>query len=804
MSVSPSPLCILLCTPHAALPMTPSFDLLGQPWLPLRPVGGRPGGPLRWLGLRDALALAHEVEEIVDASPVVVAGLNRLLLALVLSAYRGVLSDEVGWAEAWAAGRFDVSVLDAYLARHTGRFDLFSETHPFFGHPVEDVDGTSPVARLLHDRDSGNNPVFFNHALDANGGAAPPGAVARWLVAHQQFAIAGGVSKPFRLAQGPLVGQLTFWLRGATLFESLMLNAPPLEAVWGEAADVPAWERPAGWAARARVPLGLRDRLTWQSRRVRLLPDARGHVGRLVYAQGDKLDGALPEPFAATRTTDKGTFPLRMEIKPDSGPPRALWRDAALFLTDGRAASSPPRTMAWLANEWAAVQDATPPSRRRERGLFLEADALGLANHEKNAAKLLAWRHERVRFYPALMDAGDPLRADRAAALAEALAFAEGDFQKRISTGAARLIRATHAYATRVAYAKPLVVLDNKGREVDTVTGKTPVKEWNALASALGAEPRFWDALEEPFFGLLNALAGAGPEAFAGAVEAWKKQVRRTAFDVLEEVTSAGRGGSRHLLALVEASVVLAFGRLHPSHTDSPDTAMTTRPEPFRPSERAVRLATRLDQLLGRGQPGFEPDRAALAALRTSYSRDPASDQYADLPYLAAEIDGSPVLPFTDPYDASAWEKAARLTAQLGALYAYAVGLGPERVGGRPRLKLLPSFHPDARRRSLGATLRVLRPDTDEAASALDARVRALLDAHPDDWADPVRRLLQLAAAADAPLDLAALADDLAAAYDGQAERVRRKWAFEYWLPSAAYNAPASSDASDDAPATDA
>ncbi|MCA0269618.1 MAG: type I-E CRISPR-associated protein Cse1/CasA [Bacteroidetes bacterium] len=751
--------------------MTPSFDLLAQPWIPLRPVGARAGTALRRLGLRDALASAHEVEAVEDASPVVVAGLNRLLLALVLSAYRGTLSDEDVWLETWTAGRFDPAVLDAYLARFADRFDLFSETHPFFGHPVEDASGTSPVARLVHDADSGNNPVFLNHALDAAPVPAPPDAVARWLVAHQQSAVGGGVSKPFNLAQGPLVGQLTFWLRGNTLFESLMLNAAPTEAVWGDGADdVPAWERPAGWAAQARPPRGLRDRLTWQSRRIRLMPDAHGRVERLAYAQGDKLDGAPPEPFAATRSTSKGSFPLRMTLQPDGGPPRPLWRDASVFLTDDDA--SAPRTFAWLGEHWADVQAALPPERRRAREAYLEADVLGLANDQ---AKVETFRHERVRLYPALLGAKDSHVSDRRAKLAEALAYAEGipATKKQLPTGASRLRQAVRAFATRARLNK----------SDGTSLGDIERAERDAIAKGLGAEPRFWDALQDPFALLLHALGGPDASAFPAAVDNWKRAVRRTAFDVLRTATNEGRGGSRSLHALVEASVVLAFGRLHPPADDLPDTKMTTRPAPTKPSERATRLTTVIDRLLGMGQAGFEPNRAALAALRAS-----GPDRFDDLVYLAAATDGTPVLPFSNPNDEWAWTEAARLTAKLAAQYATGVGLGPERTGNRLRAKLLPRFNENVQRRSLGGTLHRMRPASEEDAAALDRRVRALLDAHPDDWGPHLMRLLQLAAQHDPapPLDVARLADDLTAALNGEADAVRRRWAFDYWLPAAA------------------
>jgi CRISPR type I-E-associated protein CasB/Cse2 len=126
--------------------------------------------------------------------------------------------------------------------------------------------------------------------------------------------------------------------------------------------------------------------------------------------------------------------------------------------------------------------------------------------------------------------------------------------------------------------------------------------------------------------------------------------------------------------------------------------------------------------------------------------------------------------------------EAQRLTAGLFALYAAKFW----DAGSHLRL---PRFGEEARRRSLGASLRRLRHQLGTGQDSLDLRFSALLDTPREDLAVPLRGLLQrLATEKKAiPVDFAQLLLDLVYwDYDHPARRsVRRDWARDYWQPAA-------------------
>ncbi len=118
---------------------------------------------------------------------------------------------------------------------------------------------------------------------------------------------------------------------GRNLFETLLLSC-----LVGTSApqDQPTWRQsPATAEWTSRVPRGIRDLLTWQSRRIRLLPEvAEGGimVAKVVVAAGDRMELLPPdmEPHTMWRAVDaaKGGGPQR-PVRHQSG--RAAWRGMA-------------------------------------------------------------------------------------------------------------------------------------------------------------------------------------------------------------------------------------------------------------------------------------------------------------------------------------------------------------------------------------------------------------------------------------------------------------------------------------------
>jgi CRISPR system Cascade subunit CasA len=292
-----------------------SFNLIEKAWIPCL----LPGGEIpRELGIRDVLVRAAEIREIVDASPLVTASLHRLLLAIL---HRNFGPADAGcWADLWRRGRFDEAPVDAYLTEWASRFDLFDDRRPFYQVASLDFQYAVPIARLAHELTRDTSNALFNHtASDADG--MPPAKAARYLVAHQAFALGGLVSLErgqnpalYKSADAaPLTKGAVCLVKGRNLFETLMLNlhrynredASPFDF---DGEDLPTWERSDETRAGDRWPRGYLDLLTWQSRRIRLRAEEtesgeivvrgdheREPVSRQLHPPGARDDARLSE-----------------------------------------------------------------------------------------------------------------------------------------------------------------------------------------------------------------------------------------------------------------------------------------------------------------------------------------------------------------------------------------------------------------------------------------------------------------------------------------------------------------------------
>ncbi len=127
--------------------MPHTYNLIDEPWIPVR-VRGEPSP--RDVSLREALLRVHEIERLIDPSPIVTAALHRLLIALAHAAIAGP-ADEDAWAAEWAHGRFEAPIVEAYLDRFHARFDLFDAARPFYQSTGLPVGVASTVAKLGHE-----------------------------------------------------------------------------------------------------------------------------------------------------------------------------------------------------------------------------------------------------------------------------------------------------------------------------------------------------------------------------------------------------------------------------------------------------------------------------------------------------------------------------------------------------------------------------------------------------------------------------------------------------------------------------
>ncbi|MBN1319013.1 MAG: type I-E CRISPR-associated protein Cse1/CasA, partial [Anaerolineales bacterium] len=249
--------------------MKQSFNLLKEPWIPC--IRGD-GNPVE-LSLRETLARANSLRELHGESPLVIAALYRLLLAVLHRVFGP--ADHEAWYELWRAGKFDMAPLDAYLSQWESRFDLFDPEHPFY-QAADDRVKPKPVGSLVHEVASGNNATLFDHHTDSDSILLSPPGAARTLLAAQAFGLAGLSGLEQKFTDAPCARGIVFLIHGYNLFETLLLNliAYPNDVFFvTRSSDLPSWELDDPHLPDRNWPSGYLDFLTWQNRRVLFFPE---------------------------------------------------------------------------------------------------------------------------------------------------------------------------------------------------------------------------------------------------------------------------------------------------------------------------------------------------------------------------------------------------------------------------------------------------------------------------------------------------------------------------------------------------
>jgi CRISPR system Cascade subunit CasA len=409
--------------------MSYSFNLVHQPFLPCR----RVDGSFAELGLLEVFKEAHRLRVISDTSPLLTAALHRLLLAILHRCFGPATTED--WAALWR-GRSEglpIEGVRTYLLRWQDRFDLFDEDRPFYQTAaLRKCPQRLPVSKLLPELAAGNNATLFDHTCDADGGRLKPAVAARAVISAQSFSAGGLVSferKEDRSADAaPLASSAVVLVRGATLAETLLLNLHQYDPAEGEpfpvcGEDLPAWERDGETRAEDRVPAGYIDLLTWQSRRIIVIPqadqDGSASVTSVLIMKGNQFPDDWPyrrrEPMVAFHPAPKprnirdSWLPVSLE------PGRAVWRDSSALLQfqAEHDLSTRPRLFAWL--------------NRLIDHLVLENSvfSLDVFGQATDQASVLLWRHERLPLPAAYLT--EPLLTVR---LQEALKTAEDSYFK--------------------------------------------------------------------------------------------------------------------------------------------------------------------------------------------------------------------------------------------------------------------------------------------------------------------------------------------------------------------------------------
>ncbi|MGW6454440.1 type I-E CRISPR-associated protein Cse1/CasA [Streptomyces sp. NPDC055078] len=357
------------------------FNLVREPWLPVQRIED---GVVEEISLREVFARPAEFRSIVGDVPTQEMALLRLMLAVLYDALQGP-ADIESWEELWEGGPEPFSAVLEYLDEHADRFELFDAKRPFF--QVPDLrtgkDDIAPLSRIVADVPTGSALFSMRRPGVERLSFAE---AARWLVHAHAFDTSGIKSamqgdteraragKVYPLGVGSLGHLGGVFAEGDTLRDSLLLNLIAFESAYRDGdfgqrieEDKPVWRREMPYGAGARSgteggpePLGLRDLYTWQSRRVRLVPDGDSVTG-VVLGYGDPPVQQSPwllEPMTAWRRSPvqekKQRRPL-VYAPARHDPRRAAWRGLeSLLPARGNSADSGGRT-------------GDPPARIRSR-----------------------------------------------------------------------------------------------------------------------------------------------------------------------------------------------------------------------------------------------------------------------------------------------------------------------------------------------------------------------------------------------------------------------------------------------------
>lgn len=352
-----------------------TFNLWTEPWIRVMQCDGTSAE----LSIGVALTEAHTLAALHDPSPLVVAGVHRLLTAILQAIYTPRDLGDI--ATLLAAGRFDTARLSQFAARYGERFDLFHPTAPFLQTGDVLLDGwrkpergqmrdwsePKPIANLFAEVPAETNRAHFHHVTDTTHQICPA-CCARGLVTIPAFASSGGAGIRPSINGVPPIYVLP---AGTTLFESLTLSLtnPDYQPPTADRrrADAAAWCGTETITKNLAVSaVGYLESLTFPARRVRLYPRQETAVcthcgtgtttivGEMLFEMGHWLSegsGGWEDPFVAFRQPsgrgkrdEAGLKPVR----PEAG--KALWREYSGMLLAEREEQFRPKVLQQISD----------------------------------------------------------------------------------------------------------------------------------------------------------------------------------------------------------------------------------------------------------------------------------------------------------------------------------------------------------------------------------------------------------------------------------------------------------------------
>jgi len=239
-----------------------SYNLWKQPWITVIELNGR----LKRVNLRDAILNAHQYHSVYDVSPLVVAGVTRLLVAILQDIVNPQTDADI--QNLYRAGTFDViqNKITAFEQQYCEHFDLFHTKTPFMQSgdiPLDLKKSTKikNVAMLFVELPSGTNKVHWKVSLPRKQ-VFCPACVATGLTTVPMFTIAYGKGNFPGINQAP---PIYIFPQGKNLFQTLTLSLilPTYQPSSASVEDKVFWKNSSGVVEFCHPKKGRGDRLPY-------------------------------------------------------------------------------------------------------------------------------------------------------------------------------------------------------------------------------------------------------------------------------------------------------------------------------------------------------------------------------------------------------------------------------------------------------------------------------------------------------------------------------------------------------------
>lgn len=381
-----------------------SFNLVDRPWVRIRDEEGE----TREVSLLELFEQAPHIKCLANDLPTQVFAILRVLLAILQRSIAPTLDEDDDpaevWGDLWTAPELPVVEVRKYLCKWHDSFDLFDVQKPFMQAPglqtaKNEVSGIKKIVADIPDGDE-----LFSLRAGKGAESLSCSEAARWLVHAQAFdtsgiksgtiddpRVKGGKSYPIGTGWAGGLGGLFF--EGATLSETILLNLIVCDVETGDLLseeDVPSWERAvANVGVDDRFPTGRLDLYTWQSRRIRLIPEG-GIVAGVVLTNGDKLEWRNLqeyEPMTSWRRSRTQEKKLKMPLvylPRAHQSDKALWRGLDSLFGD-KSREDAPSVLESNLEKWVSYLASRDGGRQLSQEYLLGVHAVGFEYGTQNS-----------------------------------------------------------------------------------------------------------------------------------------------------------------------------------------------------------------------------------------------------------------------------------------------------------------------------------------------------------------------------------------------------------------------------------